>query len=520
MKIKQIILLVSIAVLSVNCNAKKEAAANEPLNILLLTSDDLNFDSVGAYGSNVKNITPNADRLAQEGLLFERAYVQAPSCAPSRNVMLTGNYSHNSGVEGFFSVDYPQETLPEALRNNGYYTGVIQKVIDMTPTNNKDKYWDYIGDYNKMESRTPKNYGTAFTQLIQNSKETKKPFFASVNIQDPHLPFFRGVKTKEGFDRTAPSYIYNQKEVSLHPVLPQFENFNEEFTDYYNTVKRGDDAIGEVLKVLEVEGVKSNTLIIYLSDHGMSFPFVKCNLYPQSVRTPWIVVWPGKIKKGLRDKDHMISAIDIMPTLLDITNTPKPGPLAGRSLLPILKGESQTERANVFVEHNEGPTADPRPMRAVHSKDFVYVFNAWGTGNYHAIMECRWYRSWTTYSELSKSNKDVNSRFNFLKYRTVEELYDTNKDPYAKNNLVNDPAYADVLNELRAKLENWMRSTNDYALEGFLVKDDLRKLNVFMEKRIAISKERATRLEWKRGNKHKGRPQGELTELGTSNLAE
>ncbi len=521
MKHNYISLIIIFSVFLNSCTPKIAKVSNdEPLNILFLTSDDLNFDSVGAYGSVVKNATPNADKLAEEGILFERAYVQAPSCAPSRNVFITGNYSHNSGVEGFFSVDFPQATLPEALRNNGYFTGVIQKVIDMTPTNNKEKYWDYVGDYGKLKSRTPSNYGEAFGELIEKSKEEGKPFFASVNIQDPHLPFFRGEKTKEGFDRTPPSYIFSEDEIPLHPVLPQFDDFNEEFTDYYNTVKRGDDAIGEVIKMLEKHNVKSNTLIVYVSDHGMSFPFVKSNLYPQSVRTPWVVVWPEKIKKGSRDKNHMISAVDLMPTLLEITNTPKPGPLAGRSLTSMLEGKRQEDRDYVFVEHNEGPTADPRTMRAVHSKDFVYIFNAWGTGDYIATFESRWYRSYSTYVKLAKKHDSVNERLDFLKYRTVEELYDTKNDPYSKNNLINDPQYAEVLKDLRSRLETWMRETNDFALDGFLVKDDKQKLKAFMDERISISKERAKRLEWKRGNKHEGRPKGKLTELGNSNMVD
>lgn len=106
----------------------------------------------------------------------------------------------------------------------------------------------------------------------------------------------------------------------------------------------------------------------------------------------------------------------------------------------------------------------------------------------------------------------------FLKFRTVEELYDTKNDPYSKKNLINDPQYAEVLTDLRTRLESWMRETNDFALEGFLVRNNLPKLRAFMDKRIGISKERATRLEWKRDNKHKGRPEGKLTELGPSNL--
>lgn len=157
-------------------------------------------------------------------------------------------------------------------------------------------------------------------------------------------------------------------------------------------------------------------------------------------------------------------------------------------------------------------------MRAVHSKDFVYIFNAWGTGDYIATFESRWYRSYSSYVELSKKHESVQDRLEFLKYRTVEELYDTKNDPYSKNNLIHDPKYAAVANNLRVRLETWMRETNDFALEGFSVKNDLPKLKAFMEKRIYISKERATRLEWKRGNKHEGRPKGKLTELGKSNL--
>ncbi|WP_281612933.1 sulfatase [Flammeovirga sp. SubArs3] len=489
-------------------------------NVLFLTSDDLNFDSIGAYGSKIKNTTPNIDNLSKQGMLFERAYVQAPSCCPSRNVFHTGQYSHNSGVEGFYSVDFPQATLPEALRGNGYFTGIVQKVIDSTPTNNVDQYWDYVADFDKLNSRTASKYKLAFAEIVQKAKDNDQPFYASVNVQDPHLPFYRGEKTKKGFDKNPPSLIFDQDEIPIHPVLPQYDHFKEEMTDYYNTVRRGDDCIGDILAVLKEKGVIDNTIIVYVSDHGMAFPFVKSNLYPQSVRTPWVVVWPGEVKKGKRDKTHMVSAIDLMPTILEATNTETPGPLAGRSLLPIMKGKSQENRDYVYVEHNEGPTADPRPMRAVHSKDFVYIFNAWGTGDYHAIMECRWYRSYATYNKLSQDHQEVKDRFEFLNYRTVEELYDTKNDPYSKNNLINDPNYADVVKDLRTRMETWMRATNDYALEGFLVKDNEDELRKFMEKRVSISKERATRLEWKREVKHKNRPQGKLTELGSANIVQ
>jgi N-sulfoglucosamine sulfohydrolase len=520
--------LVIVRVLAV-CIETKAGAFSKPTNhvdetrpnILFLTMDDMNYDSIESYGLNIQGLTPHMDSLASRGILFEYAYVQTPSCTPSRNVFHTGHYSHNSGIQGFFSVDFPQDTLPEALRKNGYYTGIILKVIDSTPTNDTDRYWDYVGTYPTDRARSPESFRASFSQLIEGAKADGKPFYANVNVKDPHLPFYRGKLTKEKFDRTPPSRILKQDEVMIPGFLPQHENFREEVTDYYNTVRRGDDCVGEVLQVLAESGLQKNTLIVFLSDHGMSFPFAKSNLYPNGVRTPWIVVWPNRVKAGTVDSNHLVSAIDLMPTILEATQIPPPGPLAGRSLIPLLAGESQEGWDHVFVEHNEGPGADPRPMRAVHTKEFVYIFNAWATGDYHAIFESRWWRSYATFASLAKTDPTVKKRFDFLMCRTVEELYDVQNDPYAMHNLIEDPAYADVLAELQAKLQTWMEETHDYALEGFKVRNDVEKLGAFMERTVEASKNRSLRLEWKRWQKSfeaAGRPKGKLTELGSANL--
>jgi predicted GIY-YIG superfamily endonuclease len=160
-------------------------------------------------------------------------------------------------------------------------------------------------------------------------------------------------------------------------------------------------------------------------------------------------------------------------------------------------------------------------MRAIHTRNYVYIFNAWGTGDYHAIFESRWWRSYATFAQLARQNPDIQQRFDFLRYRTVEELYDVQQDPFALKNLIDDPEYAGVADELRDRLQTWMAATNDYALEGFLVRDDLEQLRAFMETTVAASKERSLRLEWKRWQKSfygAGRPQGALTELGEANL--
>jgi N-sulfoglucosamine sulfohydrolase len=394
-------------------------------------------------------------------------------------------------------------------------------VIDSTPTNDTSRYWDFVKDYSIATARRPSSFREAFGQLIEEAKHEGKPFYANVNVKDPHLPFYRGKKTKKGFDVTPPSRHLDPKLTLIPRFLPQDEAFREEVTDYYNTVRRGDDSVGEVLKVLKESGEENNTLIIFVSDHGMSFPFAKSNLYTDGVRTPWMMVWPGVIEPGVVDRENMVSSIDLMPTVLDATRTPAPGPLAGRSLLPLLKGEKQEARDHVFVEHNEGPTADPRPMRAIHTKDFVYIFNAWGTGEHHAIFESRWFRSFGTFSELAKKDLKVKERFNFLKHRTVEELYDVRKDPEAKHNLIDHPEYVGVAQALQAQLKTWMEESQDDVLEAFNVRHDIDKLEAYMEKAIAKAKDRSLRLEWKRWQKNfydRGRPQGDLKVLGASNI--
>lgn len=492
--------------------------AGEKLNILFLTVDDMNFNSIGIYGCPVDDITPNIDLLASEGLRFEWAYVQAPSCTPSRNVFHTGHYPHNSGVEGFFSVDFPQATLPEVLQMNGYFTGIIQKIIDSSPTNDIHKYWDYAKQFDIASARNPSSYYQAFDELLSKAAARGQPFYASVNIQDPHLPFFRGPETKSGFDRTPPSRIYRPEEVPIPLCIPQHEDFRQEVADYYSTVRRADDSVGKIINLLEKRGYRENTIIIFISDHGMSFPFIKSNLYHQGVRTPLIVTWPNEIEKGVIDSVHMVSAIDFFPTVLEITGIEAPGTLAGRSILPLLNGGNQQDRDVVFVEHNEGPTAEPRPMRAVHSKDYVYIFNPWGVGGYQAIMECRWYRSYATFSRLAQHDSQIRERFQFLNYRTVEELYDTRNDSYALNNLIDDPNYAKVANDLRTRLKIWMEETNDYALEGYQVRNDSTQLRAFMEKRVAISSGRTKKLEWKRNINFEGRPKGKLDGLAPANI--
>jgi N-sulfoglucosamine sulfohydrolase len=493
----------SLATASIGLTAAA-AMADQP-NILFITADDMNWDSVGCYGSPVEDISPHIDALAENGMRFQHAFVNSPVCTPSRNVMQTGFYPHASGVRGFYSVVFPHQTVPEALREAGYYTGIVQKLPDSSPTNDYNRYWDYHLGLPRPKSRTPAEYATGFQEILDGAAAAEKPFYAVINIVDPHLPFFNGPKTKEGdWDRTPPSRVYEPHEVPIPGFLPQDDAFAQEVADYYSTVRRADDCVGRVMDRLRESGLEEETIIIFLSDHGMSFPFAKSNLYPEGVRTPWIVVWPGVAEQGYLDTEHMISTIDFLPTVLDMAGLAVPEGLEGRTIVPLVKGGQQDGRDRVFVQFNENPNADVRPTRGIYTRDFCYIFTPWSNGERQALFESRWYRSYSTLYNLAKADPEVAERHQFLMHRTVEELYRYSTDPFALNNLVDNPHFQGVLDDLREELTDWMERTGDYAIAAFRTREDADALEAFMSVEDKKALERSKVTEWKRWRNRSG----------------
>ncbi|MEZ6105846.1 MAG: sulfatase-like hydrolase/transferase [Pirellulaceae bacterium] len=131
------------------------------------------------------------------------------------------------------------------------------------------------------------------------------------------------------------------EEVSVPEFLPDLPAVRKEIAQYYSSVFRADVTVGEVLRALEESGHREDTIVMLLSDHGMAFPFVKTNCYLQSTRTPWMVRWPGRIEPNSHDQRHMISGIDLAPTLLDLLDLPPLPAADGRSFKPLLQGDEQ-----------------------------------------------------------------------------------------------------------------------------------------------------------------------------------
>ena len=475
-------------------------------NILLLTVDDMSCDSLGAFGCRLKDTTPHIDRLAAQGLRFRYAHVQTAACMPSRNAMLSGRYPHNNGVEGFYQVrdiDYP--VMADLMRQGGYFVAIRHKVGHSTPY---APYagWDLVLDQSpeggRPHPKDPASYGDSVRRGIAAARAAQKPFCLNINISDPHKPFFaEGRRGQTVADPHVPSHVFKPEEVPVPGFLPDDPVVRKELSHYYSTVRRADDAARHVLKALEESGEATNTVIIFLSDHGMPLPFAKTQLYHHSTRTPWIVRWPGVTQAGAIDERHMIEGVDVLPTLLDLGGIAPPQDIGGRSIVPLLRGEVQDRREMVFKEHNENSGGHCNVMRAVETKTHLYIFNAWSNGTRRMGTATNGTSTYRRMQELAASDKAIAQRLKLADFRVPEEFYDVARDPDCLNNLIDDPASRGEIDRLRGEMEAWMQRTGDPLLESFRRRDDPAVREAFVRGREEESAQRRAQAPRPRGRR-------------------
>ena len=273
--------------------AQQTAPKKRP-NVLIIVADDMNWDTPGCFGGAAPDITPNIDRLATEGMRFRHAYVNISICTPSRSVILTGLYPRNNGAEGFQRIRPGTPNLPLILNAAGYLCGIIGK-----PLRQQELFrwsttyrWQGTGDENRW-GRDPAVFRKFAKNFFAMANTSQQPFFLMANSHDPHRPFGGGKATRPLDERAASSRIFKPEEVRLPPVLPDLPGVRKEFADYCTSVRRLDDMVGAVLDELASAKRVEDTIVIFLADHGMPFPGAKFNCYPDSLRTPLIIRWPG-----------------------------------------------------------------------------------------------------------------------------------------------------------------------------------------------------------------------------------
>ena len=454
-------------------------ADNPRPNILFLTADDMNYDSTDCYGGPVSNLTPHVDALASQSMRFMQAYSTVAVCQPVRQIMQTGLYPHRNGAMGFFPIKKDVRTLNEQLHDSGYLISMIGKINHHQP---QEKF---CADFTENSiSRHPSKLAEATRKFLRMARDQGRPFFHNVNCYDPHRPFI-GIKGPDDLaEGEPPSRWVRPEEISQVPgFLEDLPEVRRELAGYYTNVRRLDDSVGAVLQVLKEEGHDQDTIVmLYAGDHGMSFPFAKSNDYENSSRGALMVRWPGVIKPGSMDCDHLVSTLDFAPTLLDAAGLPPLKGIDGRSFLPALQGRPMAGWDRVYTFYNAAFGNRWLPMRCLRTKDRAYIWNAWSDGKHEYHAENMAGLTWKAIMSAGASNAVIKARADFYRYRVPEEFYDLTNDRCERKNLIAEPARQAEIEEMRRDLLALMSRTGDPFTEAFAYRDRKDLVPAMLEK--------------------------------------
>jgi len=445
------------------------AADKKPLNILLITADDMNFDSSGCYGGPIRDLTPNIDRLASEGLRFRYAYATVAVCQPVRQTLMTGLYPQHSGSMGFMPLKPEVRTVSQQFHDAGYLISMIGKNPHYQPA---EKFCVDVAE--TKVSRSPSKLYDTTRAFLKQAAEQKKPFFHNVNCTDPHRRFIGSAGPGDLAGGDKPSRTVTIDEITNVPgFLENLPEVRRELAQYYTSVRRLDDGVGQILKALDDAGQRETTLVLfYGGDHGMSIPFAKSNAYENSSRAALILRWPGVIKPGAEDAAHLVSTIDFTPTLLEAAALPAIPNIDGHSFVPLLRGEPMDGWDRVYTVYNQNSAGKWFPMRCVRTHDRAYIWNAWSDGETAYTGENMQGLTWDAMIKAAEGDPKIRERTRFYLYRVPEEFYDLTGDRCERTNLIADPSRKAEIDALRADLLSVLRRTGDPLAEAFALRDN------------------------------------------------
>lgn len=405
---------------------------NRP-NILYIHSHDTGR-YVQPYGHAVP--TPNIQKFAEQGILFRQAFNAAPTCSPSRAALLTGQAPHSCGQFGLvnrgFELRDRKKHLAKTLNDAGYHTvvtGVYHVVSDVFTCG----YAQHLPRLGKRDIGA----ATAAAEFLKNAPA--EPFFLSVGFVATH--------------RRYPEPDSEESIRSLPPApIPDTPETRRDMAAFKKCASQLDRYVGTVLDALETSGLAENTLVILTTDHGIAFPKMKCNLTDHGLGVMLMLRGPGGFFGG-KVCNAMVSHIDLYPTICELAGIDLPEWLQGRSMLPLINGDADEINDEIFAEVNYHCPYEP--MRAVRTQRWKYI------------------RRFHDYPTPMLSNCDSGASKNeFMKcgwgeqIQAREELYDLFFDPNEASNIATKPAMAEMLDEMRRRLNRWMESTDDPLLDG------------------------------------------------------
>lgn len=403
-------------------------------NILYVHSHDTGR-WVEPYGYPVQ--TPNIQKLAEEGVLFRKAFCAAPTCSGSRACLLTGQYAHSNGMVGLAHRGFPlkdyRQHIVHTLRKLGYWSGLVgEQHISKKP--------EVIGydEVIKIDTNHMDDVAPVAVELL--TKRLRQPFFLSVGFFETHREFFQPSSPKKA------NYILPP------PNLPDTPEIRQDMAAYHASAHSLDMGIERVLDALDASGIVDNTLVICTTDHGLAFPGAKATLFDRGLGVMLILRGPGGFTGG-KASDALVSHIDLYPTICDLVGIERPDYLQGESLLPLVNVDAEEVREAIFAEKTYHVAYEPERCVRTHRWKYIRRFGD---------------REKRVLANVDDGpTKDLLLASGWGERRIPQEqLYDLVFNPNETRNMAGDPAAAGILEDLRGRLDAWMRETQDPLLDG------------------------------------------------------
>ena len=419
--------------------------AEEKPNFVIVIADDVSWSSFGCADGGLYTRTPNIDKLARQGLRFTNFMCSVAQCGPSRHEIYTGLLPPTSGV-------YSNGSKPrKKYKNIANYLGELGYMVGLTGKTHFDvsAFHKIPGFESNGNHMAPTWEMSGVKRFMEDSKAQDKPFCAVIASVNAHHPWTVGDPSHFPLDQ-----------IVVPPHMVDTPATREALAIHAAEVEVLDNQVGATMKLLDDLKLADNTVLIFLSEQGTALPNGKWSVYDYGTRALCLMRWPGKIKPAVTDAVAMYC--DISSTLVDIAGGEAPA-TDGKSLLPVLKGETSHHRDHAYLVHQAGGYT----QRAIRNKEFKLVWNPEREVDYYLDVLMKptsgkfFAKVWREWLKKAQTDPAAQAKIDRVVKHPEFELYDIKNDPWELNNLADNPEYTQKLREMHAQLKADMEKLKD-----------------------------------------------------------
>lgn len=425
--------------------SESEASKIRP-NILMITCHDLG-QHLGCYGTKEVE-SPNIDRLAAKGVRFANMFSTSAVCSPGRGALHTGRYPQSNGLMGlthspwWWRFKKGEKHTSAILQEAGYETYLcgLQHVFG------SGEAGEY-GYQHVLTSKTEAENTVKLTAKFLKQRQTgNKPFFLKVGFFEVHRK--GGSFRHRKYDPSKPVFV--PKYLADTPVM------REDLARYQEDICYFDSCVGRILNALESSASSNNTIVVFTADHGIPYPGAKWSIRDAGIEVPLVMYLPGSCLSGGTVYQELISHVDVLPTLFDLIDVPKPSNLQGVSFAAFLKGQTKEKpREEIYAQFTPAMFRD-NESRCIRTERYKLT-------RYFQAGRCMKFPIDVDPVRFSKHTERAS---NTGKHRPFVQLFDIVKDPDELRDIAGRKENAAIVKELSRKLYDWMKAVDDPILKG------------------------------------------------------